>query len=247
MAAPDQLSSFCFSETNPWHVYVGTVLGNIICWNWEDGRSIGRWNCKAEIAVLAAVPDEHKADDVIYTLSKKQRCTIERHKLGRDSENGTLDSERLLESPKPLRLLQVLAEGKIIITAYNGGVFVGELQQPGKKSQESHVYTWFKVACIEPLTCLDARYRTDLPTQSSKRKFLKRDRAGALDLAIGGVGGSIIVFTDFLEKLKTDHSHDRKLTSELLSPRTLHWHREAVGSLKWSRDGTYDNNHCVFE
>ena len=240
VSSPNQLSSFCFSATNPQNIYIATNTGTILCWDWEVEQLVGRWTLDSPISSIIAAADTELADDVIFTLRKTKRCLIEQHTPGRGKESGKLKSQRLLEVARPLRMVQVLAEGDIIITAYNGGLYVGELRKQSLNSSHNAVYTWREVSCMEPLTCFDARYRcSETVSFSKKKKSAKREATGSLDLAIGGVRGTIIVLRDFLRKLKVEKDERKNLTtsSDLLSPRILHWHREAVGSVKWSQDG----------
>ena len=237
---PDQLSSFCFSATNPQNIYVATKLGNILCWDWEVQQLLGHWTLDSPITSIIAVADNEMADDVIFTLRKTRRCLIEKHTPGKGKESGKLKSQSLLEVARPLRIVQVLAKGDIIITAYNRGLYVGELRKHGSDVSYDAVYTWREVSCMEPLTCFDARYCHDgIIDSSKKKKSTKNEARGTLDIAMGGVRGTIVTIRDFLRKLKVEKEERKNLamSSDLLSPRILHWHREAVGSVKWSQDG----------
>lgn len=238
--SPDQLSSFCFSATNPQNVYIATNAGYILCWDWEVEQLIGQWTLGSPISSITAVADAEAADDIIFTLRKTNRCLIEQHTPGRGKESGKLRSQKLLEVARPLRMVQVLAKGDIIIAAYNRGLYVGELHKQGVDSTNDAVYTWREVSCMEPLTCFNARYRnSETAGSSKKKKSAKKESRNSLDLAIGGVRGTIIVLRDFLRKLKVEKEERKNITmsSDLLSPRVLHWHREAVSSVKWSQDG----------
>lgn len=74
-------------------------------------------------------------------------------------------------------------------------------------------------------TCLAVRKRTS--------GLNKKQKNIAFDLAIGTSTGEIYVYETIT---LTERG---KATGPLPTPRTLHWHREAVQSVKWSRDGNY--------
>lgn len=217
---------------------------------------MGHWQLNSRISSIIAIADRDETDDVIYTLRKTNRCLIERHTPGKGKEQEELKSQRLLDVARPLQMIQILAMGNVILAVYSGGLYIGEMLKQGSTSAEDLIYTWREVSCVEPVTCFHARYRPNEPTVPAKkekkkkkeRKASKRDVTGALDVAIGGVRGTIIILRDFLAKLKAEEmgSNGLPVSSDLLAPRILHWHREAVGSLKWSRDGvlrfsTYDH------
>ena len=241
--SPDNLSSFCFSATSPQNVYLATTTGNILCWDWEVGQLAGQWHIGSRISSIIAVADNDEADDVIYTLRKTKRCLIEKHTPDNCKEQGKLKSQRLLDVARPLQTVQILARGDIIVTAYSGGLYVGELLKQGPGPSDNLLYTWREVSCIEPLTCFEARYIPSKAIASVKKEkgSSRKVATSNLDIAIGGVRGAIIVLRNFLAKLKVEaqDSDNLPVSSDLLAPRILHWHREAVGALKWSRDGMF--------
>lgn len=73
----------------------------------------------------------------------------------------------------------------------------------------------------------------------SKLKRSKKSKGSKeiVNLAVGGLKGSIFVFEDVLESLTQSENHSQRPNTEPLAARKLHWHRNAVASVKWSSDG----------
>jgi len=59
-----------------------------------------------------------------------------------------------------------------------------------------------------------------------------------LDVVIGGAKGMIFVYEDLLNNLvQSERASKASEPAADLKPRILHWHRQAVGTVRWSLDG----------
>ena len=70
------------------------------------------------------------------------------------------------------------------------------------------------------------------------------DAASAIDIAIGDISGVLLLFEDILSSFAAIESTQkggktRADNAESLRPKKLHWHRDAIGSVKWSLDGKH--------
>ncbi|KAL6230809.1 hypothetical protein BDW75DRAFT_57605 [Aspergillus navahoensis] len=77
------------------------------------------------------------------------------------------------------------------------------------QGRDTHKFAWKEVKLATTITCVDTR------------------GAGAeFDLALGGADGSILIYHISGSTIKN-------------TPRRLHWHRDPVTAVRWSKDGNY--------
>ena len=60
-----------------------------------------------------------------------------------------------------------------------------------------------------------------------------------MDVVVGGLKGAIHVYDDLLRKLVRLETHSQDSTFTDVNSRHIHWHRNAVLTVKWSKDGNY--------
>lgn len=72
--------------------------------------------------------------------------------------------------------------------------------------------------------------RKHVPIANHKKKAIGSETR--LSVALGTATGEVFVYENLLVP-------ETKSANPLPAPRILHWHRDAVGSVKWSRDGNY--------
>lgn len=90
-------------------------------------------------------------------------------------------------------------------------------------SEESAPYSFLEIKTSFDATCLDGRVsHVDAPKKKGKH-------VEELTVAVGNPEGAILIYEDVFSATRPD--------GVSLTPRTLHWHREPVGSVKWSHDG----------
>lgn len=174
---------------------------------------------------------------MVYTLDEhtKKRWLLTAHRLvgGREAEKTALVV--LLTYGKPLTSLKVLDEGKVIIATAGSKMLIGNTQRPNEPSLKDVTYTWREFDCSTWITSIDIQVnRTDVTSKSSRES---QATASAINIVIGGIRGSIFVYDDILEKLTRKENSRARLNNENIDPRKLHWHRNAVASVKWSADG----------
>lgn len=102
---------------------------------------------------------------------------------------------------------------------------VGRRTAPKEESTEDAHFSFVEVASPIEITCLAGRSQ---PIESKK----KGGPSDLLTVAAGNVEGQIMVYEDLFSRVGAADAAS-------LMPRILHWHREAVASLKWSQDGSY--------
>ncbi|KEQ79216.1 WD40 repeat-like protein [Aureobasidium pullulans EXF-150] len=109
-------------------------------------------------------------------------------------------------------------EGDFVVAATSTKLVVGKRIA----SADSPRYDFVEITVSAGVTSLECRI------ESSESK--KKAKTENVTVAVGNVSGEIFLYENVYPSDKS---------AESLTPRTLHWHREAVATLKWSKDGTY--------
>jgi NET1-associated nuclear protein 1 (U3 small nucleolar RNA-associated protein 17) len=117
------------------------------------------------------------------------------------------------------RLTNLRVEGRFIVAATSSKLVVGKLVSP---DAESPRYDFVEITISEGVTSLACR------VESSESK--KKAKSENVSVAVGNASGEIFLYENVYPSDKS---------AETLTPRVLHWHREAVGTIKWSKDSTY--------
>nr|POE89850.1 u3 small nucleolar rna-associated protein 17 [Quercus suber] len=175
----------------------------------QIGRAIGSGNVKA----FAELP--------YFGYDRNRRLC-----LTRDGETHSisLGDRPLFETSLRLDHLLVVDEQYVVVTG-RAGVVIGFNKNATVGVPD---FTWIQVPVLKPITCADAR----LMPPSENEDGIKAQRHG-LSLLLGYADGEIHLFED------VSGLFDGEGKLGFSSPRTLHWHRNAVASAKFSRDGNY--------
>ncbi|GAM90539.1 hypothetical protein ANO11243_085830 [Dothideomycetidae sp. 11243] len=156
--------------------------------------------------------------------------------LGRAAQD---DEETLYVLSKANGQSVIYRAGKIVAKTHtdlldfciSGDVFVaiGPNTLLAGKVQDDVLTTQFVEWDIpSQITCFAIRKHAPL---SGKKKHSAPSET-RLSIALGTATGALFAFENVLIA-------DKAAASSLPAFRTLHWHRDAVGSVKWSRDGNY--------
>lgn len=136
-----------------------------------------------------------------------------------DGEKSTIvmGTETIYTSTETLNHFQV--KGSYVIAATSTMLVVGRRSLSGDATSHEFV----EIDLASGLTCLDCKVEA---TESKKQT-----KSESLSVAVGNTNGAIYLYENILSSGKP--------SEQSLTPRTLHWHREAVGCVKWSRDNNY--------
>lgn len=216
-AVPDGRSilAYTLSAEYPDHVEVSYDNGAKVQWNWTNG-SISNGNYPGQettIAMTSASLADGRSE--VYYISRSQGTyTI----VGK--------RKALYSTYRRLQSIQVLGDGVYIICLGATAMVLGKK----KDNSNTPEYIWIEMPTPMPFQCLDARLV--LPA-SAKNTTEQKVGTSDLALAIGNVEGQI----HFYSSLNSLFGKASQAT--LPDPRILHWHREAVSTVKFSRDGNY--------
>jgi NET1-associated nuclear protein 1 (U3 small nucleolar RNA-associated protein 17) len=196
-------------------VYIATQDSCIETWNWTSGQKLASLPLGSAIYWFEVMAKDDETEQVFLVLENSNEAdrqfSIACFDVPTHEEHFAPDVKHLFSDPKPLQFLSVVGERRTIFAASATRVFVGV--SDGKGS----AYKWNTFLFRDQPSSLDVRVE--------ERKGRKIYR-----LAIGSREGPIILYDDILGLL----GQDGELTGS-----KLHWHREVVRSVKWSRDGNY--------
>jgi NET1-associated nuclear protein 1 (U3 small nucleolar RNA-associated protein 17) len=236
------LTAYTPSPTNTHLVYVAYSNGHIILWNWVVGKMVGRWNIGATVQhmTVTAPPGSeakgkaendliycHEADEGCHTISVRVLLT-KRH----DTHAELKQVKQVLSASSAVRGLQVLLQGKYVVAATTDSIVVGKRAKASKTALEDFEYVWREFKFSKHITTFSVFHREQQDNGN------QRD---VLDIAVGEETGVILLFEDILASfaMVEKSSKDGADNAASFRPKRLHWHRDAVGSIKWSLDGNY--------
>ena len=216
---------------NPEHLYVVTSTGSVSKRNWITGNRISHWDtCRKTISIDFSF-DTSASDTypLFYSLCERKDGKREIRILSLLDEKPR--ETVVLETKTHINHIRVAKQSQTII-AYGGyNLLLGTLNAPSLDSVENAQYTWREVTLPVSITCLDIRENKRRGAQGPKdKKALEQ-----LDLALGEVHGSILIYQDVLNLFISNE--DARGGGNGFVPRRLHWHRGPVSALRWSKDG----------
>lgn len=241
------LTAHALSSTNPSQVYVADSNGLITLWDWVNGAKVGRWEIGALVRNMTVITQPESNEDLVYCHETGSNHVINVHALRTKSQVSKTELKRVLKTSSAVRGIQVLLQGKYVILATADSIMVGKRMKLNKTALQDFEYVWREFKFSKRITTFNAYHRE--PEESSKGKKASSEQRDAIDIAVGEETGVVFLFEDILatfaaiegsqkgKKEKTDNA-------ESLRPKRFHWHRDAVGAVKWSLDG--NNYVCRF-
>ena len=217
ISAPEGTTVRCFCPDSANEDLVHVVYGDdqVQTWSWSTGISQGppRSRNGKPVAITTALADDGENAVQFYVSDMGQHSAV-------SSSGGR--PRPLFVSKQHLSAVQALGDSDWVVAHGTSAIAIGKSKEGAKEG-----YTWIELPVSTPITCLDARLL-------SARGVSKKDRKHqGLSLAVGNAEGQIHLYDD-VSSLFTS-----KEKPSLPPPRVLHWHREAVSSVKFSRDGNY--------
>jgi NET1-associated nuclear protein 1 (U3 small nucleolar RNA-associated protein 17) len=225
------------SSTQSSRVYIADSTGIITLWDWTNGSKVGRWDISANVRQLAVVTQPDLNQDLLFTHDPSNSHAITVHALRTKQDLLDTESKRIVKAHKPITGIQVFLQGKIVVLSTANRILIGKRMKLQKTALQDFEYTWREFDMSKRITTFSAYVRTTQADQS-KGQQATHD----LDLAVGDEDGVIFLFENIfsslaaVERSQKDKSGNT-LGPESLRPKRLHWHRAAVGSVKWSLDG----------
>ncbi|PPJ60631.1 hypothetical protein CBER1_03666 [Cercospora berteroae] len=219
-AVPDGRSIFAYtlSAEYPDHVEIAYDNGTKVQWNWTTG-SIIKGSFPGNETTIAA------------TTAARGDGRLEVYCIAQTQGTYTVVGERksLYSTYRRLTSIHVLEGGAYIICLGTTAMLLGKRKENSQTSE----YIWIEMPTTVPFQCLDARLVTPATGRANSPAKDQKKPTPDLALAVGNADGQIHFYSSLLSLFA------KPSQAVLPTPRILHWHREAVSTVKFSRDGNY--------
>ncbi|KAE8348315.1 WD40-repeat-containing domain protein [Aspergillus coremiiformis] len=224
---------YSLSSANEEHLYVVTSAGSVSKWDWLSGKQISRWTIGRKMISVSRCFHPLEGGMDISLLTLRECKSGKREMVLTHFGERMLHETVILETNARLEHIKCTSDGQAIIVYGSQRVFFGT-QCLRQGDLESMQYTWKEMVLPVSISCLDIR---DSATSfQGEEQSSNRNGSTSIDLAFGGSDGSILIYHNILGLLgKEEHDENGKTGT----PRRLHWHRDLVNAIRWSRDGNY--------
>jgi NET1-associated nuclear protein 1 (U3 small nucleolar RNA-associated protein 17) len=227
--------SLCLSPSTPEIVWVACSDGNVYRVNWTSGEGAGySWKTSSTGCVYMTVASmeslDRKRDIVFTTEAKGDIWRITANELTAPDSIIKTAARTIYTSTDRIRYLKTAAAGSVVVAVAGNKIIIGGLRLDSKDygTVDKIRYEFRTFETVDAISSLDVR-ATPRPRSAEK----KLQKTPVVDLVVGDVRGTIFLHDDLLANLMLPGG--KPGTS--LTPRKLHWHRQAVNSVKWSLDG----------
>lgn len=210
--------------SHPQYLFISTVSGSVIQWDWVEDREVVNREQFGKVSLYQIValsgPDEQGQRMACFAL--KTRGTQNYIVVNMDWATRKDSVEHIvLEHKSPISHFKVVHSGRIIIACGRQQLIIGMSRRDSKEQGIYNDYEWREYRLpVKQISCLDVCERNVGTLEDA-----------SFDIAIGDASGAILVYTDVLGSVNLEN------TSGLPLLQRLHWHREAVAAVSWSRDG----------
>lgn len=227
-------------------VWVACSDGRVYSVNWrQPSENVVEFKTSSGTAkALSLVPigpeKEGQEAVVILESDKSHRLDLTAYILDQEANASSRTLLSLKKSGHGLRLLEGSRDGSLLVGALNDRLFIGAASDGAQDSFDQLSYEFFSFDTPDIVTTLD--FKIDMkpnPIGGSKPREAP-DSEGSLDIIVGGARGAIYLYHDALSRAKS--TGKSKSEKDSLQAQKYHWHRKAVHSVKWSRDGRLNNS-----
>ena len=173
----------------------------------------------------------------MYTVDKEREgpWLISLHRLASGEDVAKTEVKTILRNQQAITSVRVLDMGRRIVATSGPQLMFGSSDEPAPSSLKDISYGWHIIECPEYIVSTDIRVRPS--KESQKMSKSGQSKAHPIDIVVGGLKGSLHIYEDLPRKIITRDSPKIKMSSVNITPRRLHWHRNAAQAVKWSRDG----------
>jgi NET1-associated nuclear protein 1 (U3 small nucleolar RNA-associated protein 17) len=233
----EKIIEFKLSPVTQHHLYIITSTGHLSQWDWISGKQVAKWVKRSKILIfdISPVVIEKKmqiACFFLYDLGHGRR-EVAVNLLDEITSPKRLDDVVILGTSKPINTMKIVQGGRVLIVSDDKHLLIGRSSASSFGCAESLIYTWRVVMLPVTITSLDVRESKAAQSIKSTIPGNPTGGPGNIDLVVGEQGGSILIYDDIL---KTFSRNEEEYLPIL---RKLHWHRDAVSVVRWSRDGEF--------
>lgn len=220
-----EIAFYCACLDDPNSVLVSTISGVVLKWRWTDGTVLQKWTLQQCPLYIAEVPSRSDQETRALLLLGDTNSPHRQLVLASlDSASGEVsDSELLLERDNLTSAVKILDQAKYLVLSAGNNIIIGESFHDKKANRSG--YRWREIETPDTIVSLEAKCRPSLTKKGP----------AAIDVAISGSKGAILVYHDLLAKMiRSEKGDEADITGQRLV-----WHRREVLALKWSLDGNY--------
>ncbi|PBP25928.1 WD domain-containing protein [Diplocarpon rosae] len=236
---PPRIIAFHLSPTEANLLWVACSDGSIYSIDWTTGAGAEQyWGISSTGCIHMTVASMESADrrrDVLFTTESRKDggFRITANELAPPNSDIKTVARTIYTSNQRINFLKTAREGSIVVAASGHKILVGRLRSTEFDTIDKIKYEFRVFESTDAIKSLDVRVTNRTATEG----FKKKDRnMPVLDLVVGDVRGVVYLHNDILAKLFIT---DGTLSGVSLAPRKMHWHRNVVHTIKWSRDGNY--------
>lgn len=207
---------------------VSTLGGSIFKLDWTTGRRLCQWRTRPGLLRIFGIPSSQPPDDTDRILLINSILDGDRElsqcELGQSSDT-LLEVSVLQRAHRFVPRVIALDSGKMLVACADDKLMLcstgTSFAVPRASSDD---YVWREIPLPGKVVSFDARQRQE-PASGKTRSVV--------DVVVGLANGLIVAYDD----MSRITGKERRAQGSEITPRRLHWHRDAVCSVKWSQDG----------
>ncbi|KAH8129796.1 quinon protein alcohol dehydrogenase-like superfamily [Trichoderma asperelloides] len=240
--SPATIVATKLSLQNPEYLWVACSDGHIYHVKWtetnETHQSFQTVTGTAKAITVTTTNVSGAEADIVVVAESNSANRMELTAYGGDLLSSPL-SKNILAVKKPgngLHLIESSRDGLVLVGAFNDTLFLGVASREQPTSFEQIQYDFFSFDVPDLITTLDFRVYSASALSSNRSKG-QRDSDKVVDVIVGGARGAIYLYHDALSRSQALGKANS--AKDGIQAQKFHWHRKAVHSVKWSRDGNY--------
>ncbi|KJZ77435.1 hypothetical protein HIM_03159 [Hirsutella minnesotensis 3608] len=234
-STPIRIVAVRLSRQDPDFLWVACSDGHVYRVNWitDTDMEPSFQTSSGVTKAMTIIPAANQDDIVILVESDKNRLDITAYQgnSGAKYKSKSLFSLKWPGAGHPL--LEASEDGQVLMGTFNDRIFLGARSKTDMVDMDQLQYGFYSFDTPDLITTIDMRCHPRLASLGPAGN--KHDPV--VDILAGGARGGIYVYRDALARIQAigqpQHARDGIQVSK------FHWHRKAVHSAKWSRDGNY--------
>jgi NET1-associated nuclear protein 1 (U3 small nucleolar RNA-associated protein 17) len=220
----DPVTSCIICAPDSEHILVSTLGGKIIKFNWTTGKKSQQWKAQSGLIRIYGLWATGSTDNGYRVLAMNQSSEGERglsHFTLHQSSNVPMEEVVLRSKQRMAATIAAVNDGRLLVASSGDRLMLGSSQDPTISD-----YAWREFTVPGKIVSFDVRSRQASNATTKTRPIV--------DVALGLQDGAILIYDDVLGQLI---GKEKGVKGSNMVARRLHWHRELVSSVKWSRDG----------
>ncbi|KAL3425094.1 WD repeat protein [Phlyctema vagabunda] len=238
-----RIITYCLSPTLSNLVWVACSDGAIYCVDWTNGSGADQcWFVSSTGCIHMTVSSMISAGrrrDVVFTteVGKGKGWRVTANELAPPNGPIATSSRTIYTSSERIDFLKTAQEGAVMVASSEKRLIIGSLRSTEYDTIDKIRYEFRVVASPHLISSIDVRVSERSIDEQRRFTAKHAKKAPVVDVLVGDVEGCIFIHNDLLANLIQSQNGNTPGIS--LVPRKLHWHRQAVYSVKWSLDGNY--------